>query len=243
MNEQDFDNRIKERALQHEMQTGSPLWNKKGTWEQIESGLGKKDRTIWWKIAAIVVLFFSLGIVYAQWNAYQHFKAEKDLELAAMKEKTNSLAGELQQINAAIKTELWQKEKELDSLKSHFAGEKTKVVVPNDAQMAELTHKLSAAAQTEKTNRQIIDSLTKTLNSLLASKEQPTPQAPATTPENNEKAKPELTEVRQTPERRIYYINNKIETNQRKKAFKLNILEAPEDKAVEYQSNFSIFNK
>ena len=244
MDEQNFFDRIRESALKQEAQTEIPLWDKKATWNRIESGLGKQDRKVWWKVAATILLILSLGFSYAQWQSFNRYKAAKELELSEMKSKVEGLATDLKSIKLEIRSELRQKYAEIGFLKNRQSKAKSIANNENDKKATVAAKNPTAAGDVEKANIQIIDSLKTEINKLIAAKQQ---TQPALVPESKEVKKPTIdsTEIQPAAERRIFYITNHFQPQKPKeqKSIRLNILEPQESQNIQYQSDYSIFKK
>lgn len=242
MNEQDFDKRIRETAMRQDAQIETPLWNKNGTWNRVESGLGKRDRTIWWKVAAIVILFFSIGVSYAQWERFSNFRTEKETELRELKQQINSLAADQQKLKDGTQILLHQKSAAIDSLKNQLLLIKTTGQRNETRKAALLQRNLSALLQRHNNDQDLIDSLKNNIQQLQAAA-----QKTVSSQKQEEKAemkqKPETPETEAAPERQIYYITNHFQPKSPKesKGLKIGIFGSPENKEVEYQSDYSIF--
>lgn len=244
MNEQDFDNRIKESALKQEMQSGAPLWDKNGTWKKIESGLDKPNRAIWWKIAAILVLFFSIGMSYAQWLKFKDFRNEKETELNNLKQQINDFAENEQTWKANTEALLLEKNAAIDNLKKQIVLFRTTGQSKEIKEENQIQSRLTEVLQKQKNEQKINDSLRNTIEQLQATVQILAKSQKLEEPANIEQ-KPKILEKEITPERRIYYISNEVQmpTKKTKRGLKIELFGSPDNPEVEYQSDYSIFKK
>ncbi len=244
MNEQDFDRKIRETALNHESKIEKPLWNKTGTWNRVESGLGKSDRSVWWKVAAMLLLFFSIGMSYAQWEKFVQYKEKKEIELTDLQQQLTILATDQQNLKNNTQIMLRQKSEEIKSLKNQLLLIKITSQRSEFRSAAFLQSNLSKVLQKQITDQKLIDSLKNTIHQLQATVQ-------ATKQSINQEEKEEIKQTtgavknEVAPERRIYYISNhvKSENAKQRKGLKIGIFGMPDNKEVKYQSDYSIFKK
>jgi len=244
MNEQEFDQRIKENALLQESGIEKPLWNKDGTWDHIEAGLDKNNHATWWKIAAVILLFFSIGMTWANWIESNKLKSDKQLELSELQQQINALSSKCETEKETNLIVLRQKNGEVDSLKKQLNLFKTtgQQKVTETTGQIQFTH-LEVMPKQE-TNQNVIDSLKNTIQQLQATVQDlsvPKEQEKQTLTEH----KPKTSTNEITPERRIYYISNEVQmpTKKPKRGLKIEVFGSPDEPEIEYQSNYSIFKK
>jgi septum formation inhibitor MinC len=244
MNEQEFDQKIRESALRHESQIEKPLWNKDGVWSRIDSGLEKKNHSVWWKAAAVILILLSTGWSFAQWNNFRQYKHDKELELSELRKQLDQSIESKEDKIYQEQMVIQQQNQELDSLKKQIRGfveisRKTEVrkPIPVKNEVADISEK-------QTTQQNLIDSLQ---NQLRLIKELASNSELANSSEEKKPAKQEIanTQKEVLPERRIYYISNHDQPQNTKKGrgFKIGFFESPEDENIEYQSDHSIFKK
>ena len=244
MNEHEFDQRIKESALSQESGIEKPLWNKTGTWNRIDSGLEKKVNTIWWKIAAVILLFFSLGITYALWIESSKYKLDKQLELSELQQQINALSSKVETEKETNIIILQQKNREIESLKNQLSVQQ-KNKKSELRKLIQDENKISETGTKQAKNEHLIDSLKNTIVQLQAitlKAEKPVIQEQKPMQDQNKKTD----EKEIAPERQIRYISNHFQPeniSKKKKGLKIGILGLPEDAGVQYQSDYSIFKK
>lgn len=244
MDEQEFDQKIRESALRHESRMEKPLWNKEEVWNRVDLGLKKKNRSIWWKAAAVILILLSTGWSFAQWNNFRQYKLEKETELYELQQQLDqSIASQKNKLHEE-RTVINQQNQELDSLKKQILWFKE---ISRKKKFRKPTFVIKEEAENRgKTTYQknLIDSLQNQLTlaqKILAKVET------IRLSEYEKTAKPEITVVSKevTPERHIYYISNHDQPQNTKKGrgFKIGIPGLPEDENIEYQSDHSIFKK
>lgn len=244
MNENEFDQKIRESALAYESRTEKPLWNKKGTWNRIESGLEQRNRTNWWKVAAILFLFLSFGWSYAQWIDFRKLRNENEMKLIELQTRLQ-LCDENKDIQEDVNRLIISKQKsEIDSLKAQInqkgeIGQKQtlskqvvvksktaeKIVLPND-------------------QKNLIDSLQILLQQALKQNSE-NQTASDSKADNAMNAKnPKLPAV-SSPENQIYYVSPQTGPKNMKKeiSFRIGIFGLSREENIEYKSDHSIFKK
>ncbi|MFA5327180.1 MAG: hypothetical protein WC384_05265 [Prolixibacteraceae bacterium] len=244
MNEQEFDQRIKESAQLQESGIVKPLWNKSGTWNRIESSLEKKDRAIFWKIAVVVLLFFSIGITYAGWVKIGQYKSEKQLEFSGLQQQLNAVSADFVTESKRTQIIIQQKNKEIDSLKSKLLFE-NQLKAKNESQNS-FREKKKADELVAKLikNERLIDSLKSTINQMkLAAIGNKQSEIQGQRLVSDQNVNPKVNDV--APERQIHYISNHFqpEVLKKKKNLKIGFFGSPENSEIEYQSEHSIFKK
>ena len=244
MNEQEFDNKIRESALAQESRSERLLWNKKGTWNRIESGLEKKNRSGWWKAAAIIILFLSAGWSYAQWNNYKRFEHEKEMQISRLQQQVNEFTSVQRAKELDCQNIIQRKNNAIDSLKIQLLL------------VQEITHKRTLRKPKSESrvftenikkpseNLSLIDSLKNTIAQLqlaVLKKDQSVFQKQK--PAHDQSVKKEVKKI--APERLILYISNDFqpETKKKKKGLKIGFFGSPENSEIKYQSEHSIFKK
>jgi hypothetical protein len=243
MNEQEFDQKIRESAMRQESRIEKPLWNKDGVWSRIDSGLVKKNHSAWWKAAAVILILLSTGWSFAQWNNFRQYKHDKELELFELRNQLDqSIEGKENKIGQEQML-IYQQNQELDSLKKQIRGfveisRKTEVRKPTPVK-----NEVADISEKQTIQQNLIDSLQ---NQLRLIKEVVVSNSElAHSSEEKNPAKQEITNIQKEvlPERRIYYISNHDQTQDTKKGrgFKIGFFGSAEDENMEYLSDHSIF--
>ncbi len=244
MNDQEFDNKIRENALAQESRTEKPQWNKKGTWNRIESGLEKKNRAGWWKAAAIIILFLSAGWSYAQWSNYKRFEQEKEMQISRLQQQVNELSSVQRAKELDCQNIIQKKNNAIDSLKIQLLvfreNNHKRILLKPKSESRVFTENIKKSAE----NMSLIDSLKNTIAQLQLTalkKDQSVFQKQKQVPDQS--VKKEVKEI--APERQILYIGNHFqpETTKKKKGLKIGIFGSQENSEMEYKSDHSIFNK
>lgn len=244
MDENEFDQKIRENALLHESRMEKPLWNKDGIWNRIDSGLGKKETAIWWKVAAMILFFLSAGWSYAQWNNFRKFKVEKEVELSAIQlELQKCMTNNNSQLHEG-RIIIQRQNMELDSLKKQISwlGEISRkkefrkpTIIKNE--VAEIQVNL-------KDQKKLIDSLQTMLRleQTINTNTELARIAKKTNSVNQEI--PKVSNV-VSPENQIYFIStqNEPQNLKKEKGFKIGIFGLSKDENIQYKSDHSIFKK
>jgi len=243
MNEREFDNKIRESALAQESRSERPLWNKKGTWNRIESGLEKKNRAVWWKAAAIIILFLSAGWSYAQWNNFKHFGQEKEMQISSLQQQFNECTSAQQTKEIDYQNIIQRKNNAIDSLKIQLLlvqGENhKKTLLKPKTRSIEFTGNIKNPAE----NLSLIDSLKNTIK-LIQSTAQTKDEKTIPEDENIHPQKMEPDKKGINPEKQTYYMSDfQPEIIQKRKGLKIGLFGSPENTGVEYKSDYSIFKK
>lgn len=243
MNENEFDKKIRESAFANESRQEKPLWNKKGTWNRIESGLGQKNRTNWWKAAAIVLLFLSVGWSYAQWNDFRKFRIEHDSRLNEMQRELQLCAENSDNQVYANQTVIRNQKAEIDSLKAQMnrVGEAGRKRVLRKQVLVKNTIAESSVRKDDQQN--LIDSLRTRLQLALQHKsgDETESSVKVTEPETINPKVPAVV----SPENRILYIGNQAlpQNLKKEKSFRIGIFGLSREENIEYKSDHSIFKK
>ena len=242
MDEHEFDQKIRESNLRHESLIEKPLWNKEDVWNRVNSGLEKKNRSVGWKAAAMILILLSTGWSFAQWNNFRQYRHEKETELYKLQQQLDqSIASQKDKLYEE-RTVINQQNQELDCLKKQILvlveiNRKKEFRKPSTVENKVVEN------QEESTNQKnMIDSLKNQL--ILAKKILETIELARLTEEKTP-AKPEPTVVSKevSPERHIYYISSHDQPQKLTKGrgFKIGILGLSENRNIEYQSDHSIF--
>ena len=244
MNEQEFDQKIRESALRQESGIEKPLWNKEEVWSRIDSGLEKKNHFAWWKAAAVILILLSTGWSFAQWSNFRQYKHDKELDLSQLRKQLDQSFESKEDNIGQDQMVIQQQNQELDSLKKQIRGfveisrkAEVRKTIPVKKEVADISEK-----QTLQQN--LIDSLQ---NQLRLIKELASNNELAHSSEVKNPTKQAITNIQKEvlPERRIYYISNQDQPQNTKKerGFKIGILDLQNDENIEYQSTYSIFKK
>lgn len=241
MKDQEFDKKIREDFQRSESMIIKPQWNKKRVWNRIEAELDKKNSSSWWKAAAAVLFLISATWTFAQWNSFQNYKRDKEIEVSSLqKQLDNSINGkkEMTRINDLI---LSQKNHELDSLKNfiHRTEEiSERKVLSRTFQSKNIT---SANHNSNSNKENLIDSLQNQLKltKVMLVNLQEERMSRDTTPKsgNSVISRPV------PPGKNILFINNQNRTSKNRQGLKFQFLGNSKNDNVEYKSDHSIFKK
>lgn len=121
MNEQEFDDRIREVVGRYESRDSNPQWNKKKVWNHIDAGLAR-DHTSWWKVAALLLVLISVFWSFAQWYAVKNLKFENAREIRELQQQLDNMGYNQKELSATRDLVLAQKNRELDSLRAVLQG-------------------------------------------------------------------------------------------------------------------------
>lgn len=244
IDEQEFDKKIKESALKHESRMDKPLWNKEGVWNRVDSGLENKNRSVGWKVAAVILILLSTGWSFATWNNFRQYRHDKEIEFGKLKQLLDRDIANQNDKLIEDQIVILNQNKDIDSLKKQILEITGISMKKRFGKPASIKNEVTENQKKPTNQKNMIDSLQNQLTlarNIIANLE--------STRLSEEKitAKPEITIVSKvvTPERRIYYISTHDQPQNTKKGrgFKIGIPGLPEDKNIEYQSDHSIFNK
>lgn len=244
MKENEFDQKIRETAFAQESRMEKPLWNKSGTWSRIESGLGQKNQTNWWKIASVVLLFLSFTWSYAQWNDFRKYKIENEA-------KQNEIQRELQYCveNSASQVSANQiiignQKSEIDTLKAKLnrVGKPDRKRILKSQVLAKDMNAENSFRKEDQKN--LIDSLRSQLKLALQHNSDNETSSSGNVAKlltiENPKAQPFV-----SPENQILYIGNQAlpQNIKKEKSFRIGIFGLSREENIEYKSDHSIFKK
>jgi hypothetical protein len=244
MDEQEFDQRIRDQIYRNEANDKYPLWDKSKVWLQVDAGLKRQDYSGWWKAAALIAVLLSTGWSMAQWFTYREYQQTKELELLDLR-KQNSLDIESEKNKTAeMKRLVEEQNQKIDLLQRSLLKLELEAKGSKPNISLHITKREPENHGPSKEYSSLVDSLKDQLwwtqNQLKRSGSSLTSSAQST-PENEVTTAEEVI----SPVRPIRFVSRLVADPQpsKERGLKIGILGFGENKEIEYKSDHSIFNK